>query len=105
MEKGASVNSDGGVLGQSSSEKAVFFFFLALFTVSLVLAGRLIAPFFDTIVMALVVTGIFSSVNTLFLKRLKPSQASMITCVLIFFVVLVPVLLFVGVLSKEAYDL
>lgn len=92
-------------MGQSPSEKAVFFFFLALFTVSLVLAGRLIAPFFDTIVMGLVVTGIFAPVNTLFRKRLKPAPASMTTCVLIFFVVLVPVLLFVGVLSKEAYDL
>jgi len=92
-------------LGQSSSEKAVFVFFMVLFTVSLVLVGKLMVPFFATIVMALVVTGIFSPVNNFLLVKVKPTLASIATCVLIFFVVLVPVLFFVGALSKEAYDL
>ncbi len=92
-------------MGQSSSERAVFFFFLILFAVSLLLAGRLITPFYPIIVLGFVVTGIFSPLYKYLGRRLKPTFASTLTCLIIFIVVLVPVLFFVGILSKEAYDL
>lgn len=88
-----------------SSEKAVFYFFLSLFFASLVFAGRLVIPFLPTIALGFVVTGIFAPLYRLLGKKITPVYASAITCVAIFFVVFVPVMLFIGVLSKEAYDL
>ncbi|MCP4021451.1 MAG: AI-2E family transporter [Desulfobacteraceae bacterium] len=90
---------------QNISQRAVFFFFLALFIIALLLAGKLIAPFFATIILGIVSTGIFRPVFTLFSKKLSPQIASVITCVVIFFVVFIPVVLFVGILSKEALGL
>ena len=104
-ESGASLNANGGPRGQTPSEKAVFFFFVVLFSAAILLVCWLLSPFFATIVLGLVVMGAFAPFNRLLQRRLKPGPASMITCLVIFFVVLVPVLFFVGVLSKEAYDL
>ncbi|MDY0219860.1 MAG: AI-2E family transporter [Desulfobacterium sp.] len=105
-ESGGAADTDHGDSScQTPFERGVFFFFLVLFTASLILVCWLFSPFFATIVLALVVAGVFSPVNTLLGRRLKPTSASMVTCIVIFFVVLVPVLFFVGVLSKEAYDL
>ena len=102
---GGDFGGNSGPMGQTPSEKAVFFFFLVLFSASLILVCRLLSPFFATIVLGLVVMGAFAPLNRLLQRRLKPGLASMITCLVIFFVVLVPVLFFVGVLSKEAYVL
>ncbi|MFH1156847.1 MAG: AI-2E family transporter [Pseudomonadota bacterium] len=93
-------------MGHSSPERAVFLFFLILFTASLIFAGKLFVPFLPTIVLGFVVTGIFSPVYRLILRRTgRPTVASVLTCLVVFIVVFVPVLFFVGVLSKEAYDL
>lgn len=104
-ESGGTNNVQGDSSCQMPFERGVFFFFLVLFAASLILVGWLFSPFFATIVMALVVAGVFAPVNRLLGRRLKPAYSSMVTCIVIFFVVLVPVLFFVGVLSKEAYDL
>ncbi len=104
-ESGGALGGNSGPMGQTPSEKAVFFFFLVLFSASLILVCWLLSPFFATIVLGLVVMGAFAPLNRLLQRRLKPAWASMITCLVIFFVVLVPVLFFVGVLSKEAYVL
>ncbi|MFH2091002.1 MAG: AI-2E family transporter [Pseudomonadota bacterium] len=90
---------------QHISQKAVFIFFIALFCIAIVLAGNLIAPFFATIILGIVSTGIFRPVFKFFSRKLKPEYASVLTCVLIFFVVFVPVVFFVGILSKEAFGL
>ncbi len=104
-EPGACLNANGGPRGQTPSEKAVFFFFVVLFSAAIILVCWLLSPFFATIVLGLVVMGAFAPFNRLLQRRIKPGLAAMITCLVIFFVVLVPVLFFVGVLSKEAYDL
>ncbi len=83
----------------------MFIFFIVLFCIAIVLAGNLIAPFFAVIILGLVTTGIFGPVFRFFSRKLKPDVASVLTCVLIFFVVFIPVVFFVGVLSKEAFDL
>ncbi len=80
-------------------------FFIALFCIAILLAGKLIAPFFAIIILGIVSTGIFRPVFRFCSKKLAPKMASVLTCVLIFFVVLIPVVFFVGVLSKEAFDL
>ncbi|MBU1343760.1 MAG: AI-2E family transporter [Proteobacteria bacterium] len=90
---------------QNISQRAVFVFFIALFCIAIVLAGKLLAPFFAIIILGIVSTGIFNPVFRFFSKQMPPKLASVLTCVLIFFVVFIPVVFFVGILSKEAFDL
>lgn len=90
---------------QHISQKAVFVFFLVLFCIAMALAGKLIAPFFAIIILGIVCTGIFNPVFHYFSRKMNPKIASALTCALIFFVVFIPVVFFVGVLSKEAFNL
>ena len=90
---------------QNISQKAVFVFFIVLFSIATLLAGNLIAPFFAIIILGIVSTGIFNPVFKFLLKKLPPTIASVLTCVLIFFVIFIPVVFFVGVISKEAFTL
>lgn len=83
----------------------MFVFFLVLSCIAIGLTGNLISPFFGIIILGIVSTGIFSPVFNFFLKKMSPKPASALTCIIIFFVVLIPVVFFVGILSKEAFDL
>ncbi len=94
-------------MGTKAPQDSILWFFLALFFISIFMLGRLLWPFVSIIVLAAVVTGIFSPVYN-FIKiedKVKPSLASLITCLIIFCILFIPILLFVGILSKEAYDL
>ncbi|WDP89703.1 MAG: AI-2E family transporter [Desulfobacter sp.] len=90
---------------QNIFQRAVFYFFLALFCISIFLVGKLIAPFFASILLGVVTTGIFKPVYKGLSARLSPKLASVVTCTAIFFVVFIPVVFFVGILSKEALGL
>ena len=92
-------------MDQNISQRAVFVFFIALFCIAILLAGKLIAPFFAIIILGIVSTGIFNPVFKFFSKKLTSRTASILTCILIFFVVFIPVVFFVGILSKEAFNL
>lgn len=85
----------------------ILWFFLALFIVSILLIGWLFFPFFSIIVMAAVMTGIFNPVYRSLLNtdKVSPVFAALITCILIFFLVFIPLLFCGGILSKEAYNL
>jgi predicted PurR-regulated permease PerM len=95
----------GDIVEQNIFQRAVFFFFLALFCIAILLMGKLIAPFFATILLGVVSTGIFKPVFNLFSKKLSLRVASVLTCITMFFVVFIPVVFFVGILSKEALGL
>lgn len=90
---------------QHASTKALFFFFLALFLVSMYLLGKLLWPFVSALVIGAVITGLFKPVFRFLTARVGEAAASLLTCVLIFVIIFIPILLFVGVLSKEAYGL
>ncbi len=90
---------------QHISQKAVFIFFIVLFCIAILLAGKLMAPFFAVIILGIVSTGVFSPVFRAFSKKMPANAASVLTCALIFFVIFVPVVFFLGVLSKEAFNL
>jgi len=69
--------------------------------------GWLFWPFISIIVLASVVTGIFNPVYK-FIKvknKINPPFASFLTCIIIFIVLFVPIVFFVGILSNEAYEL
>jgi predicted PurR-regulated permease PerM len=83
----------------------ILWFFLAVFTISCILLGWLLWPFLSVIVLSIVITGVFSPVYNFFNTKLNPTLSSLFTCILVFFVLFVPVLFFVGILANEAYDL
>lgn len=88
-----------------SSNNIILWFFLALFLVSAFLLGRLLWPFISIIILAAVVTGIFKPLYTFFNRKTTPLFSSLLTCVVIFFILFIPTVIFVSILSKEAYGL
>lgn len=92
-------------MGPSSPRDIILWFFLALFLVSCFLLGWLLWPFISVIVLAIVITGVFNPVYRVLHRKFNATLSSLITCVIIFFVLFVPVSAFVGILANEAYDL
>jgi len=90
---------------ERSSRDLILWFFLVLLLTSLFMMGWLLRPFISIIIMAFVVTGIFSRIYAGLAVRLKPQAASLATCALVFTVLFIPILLLVGILSNEAYGL
>lgn len=82
----------------------ILWFFLILFVISLFLLGKLLWPFVSVLVMGAVVSGVFFPVYRLIEKRIPPRYASFLTCLLIFVVLFVPLVLFVGVLANEVHS-
>ena len=88
-----------------SSSKAIIWFFVALFLISIYLLGKLLWPFISVLILGAVLTGVFEPVYRPLAGRIGPPYASAITCCCIFVIIFVPILFFVGMLSKEAYGL
>jgi predicted PurR-regulated permease PerM len=88
-----------------SSPNMILWFFLGLFLVSCFLLGKLFWPFLSVIVVAAVVTGVFQPVFLYLSRKMNPSLASLATCAIIFILLFLPIVFFVGILSTEAYDL
>ena len=83
----------------------ILWFFLAVFAVSSALLGWLLWPFFSVIILAIVVTGIFNPIYRMMSQKLRPAFASLLTCVIIFFVLFIPISFFVGIMANEGYAL
>jgi predicted PurR-regulated permease PerM len=92
-------------LSDSSPHDIILWFFLATFLVSCFLLGWLLWPFISVIILAAVITGIFNPVYRFLNRKFKPTPASVITCLIIFLVLFIPVSAFVGILANEAYDM
>lgn len=92
---------------EKSTSNMILLFFLACFLISIFLLGWLLWPFLSIIVIAAVVTGIFSPFYGFIIRKgdISPAIASVLTCFLIFCILFVPIVFFVSVLSAEAYDL
>jgi predicted PurR-regulated permease PerM len=92
-------------MDQRPSQDITPWVFMSYFLLSIFLVGWLFWPFGSTIVMAAVVTGIFYPLYQRLARKLAPSLSSLITCLIIFHLVLVPIVFFIGILAQEAYDL
>ncbi|MCG8553443.1 MAG: AI-2E family transporter, partial [Desulfobacterales bacterium] len=90
---------------QNIFQRAVFFFFLTLFCISIFLVGKVIAPFFASLVLGIVIAGIFRPVFKTLVRYMPVRPASVITCLAVFFIVFIPVVFFAGILSREALGL
>jgi predicted PurR-regulated permease PerM len=100
------MNLSGKNMQDRTMSDLIFWFFLGLFLISFFLIGWLMLPFLSTIVLAAVVTGVFNPVYRFMYKKfgIRQTFSAMITCILIFFILFVPIIFFTGILSKEAYD-
>jgi predicted PurR-regulated permease PerM len=92
-------------MDEKTSRYMILWFFLGLFLVSFFLLGWMLRPFISIIILGTVVTGICNPVYHFIRRRLNSSWASIIVCALIFFTLFIPTVFFVGILSKEAYEL
>ncbi|PIE62368.1 MAG: AI-2E family transporter [Desulfobacter postgatei] len=90
---------------RNNFQRAVFFFFLALFCISIFLVGKVIAPFFASLLLGIVIAGIFRPVFKRLDRYMPARAASVLTCLAVFFIVFIPVVFFVGILSREALGL
>ncbi len=93
-----------GMRGARSND-IILWVFLAYFLLSIALIGWLFWPFGSPLIMACVVTGLFNPLYKRIGRRIAPWLSSLATCAVIFLVVFVPIVLFVGILAQEAYDL
>jgi predicted PurR-regulated permease PerM len=88
-----------------TSHNIILWFFLALFLISAFFLGWLLWPFISVIVLAAVVTGIFKPMYDFFNRKISSLFASLLTCAFIFFILFIPTVFFLSILSKEAYGL
>lgn len=81
-------------------------YFLLIFSVSAIFLGRLLWPFWSILVLSFLLASLFRPIYS-FLSNRKISApfASILTCILIVFIVFIPLLLFIGTLSNEALSL
>ncbi len=80
-------------------------YFLFLFIVSIFAIGRLLWPFLSILILSFLLTGLFRPVFLFLNKKCSSSFASFLTCALIVILVFVPLMFFVGALSREAFGL
>jgi predicted PurR-regulated permease PerM len=94
-------------MGDLISRYPILLFFLACFLGSLFLLGWLLLPFLSILILGTVVSGISYPLYRLFKShpKIRPSFASLLTCILIFFLLFVPIAFFVGSLTQQAYGL
>jgi len=92
---------------EKTAGNMILLFFLACFLISIFLLGWLLWPFLSILVLAAVVTGIFRPIFSSISHSgtIRPSLASFVTCCIIFCILFIPIVFFVGILSREAYDL
>ena len=80
-------------------------YFLLVFLIVTLLLGCLLWPFWQLLVLAFLLAGIFRPVHTWLCRWVSPWMASGLTCTLIFFIVFVPLTFCIGALSSEALSL
>ena len=92
---------------EKATSYTILLFFLACFLISIFLLGWLLWPFLSIIILGAVVSGVFSPLYRLIIHNgsVRPAIASFLTCCVIFCILFIPIVFFVGILSKEAYDL
>ncbi len=94
-------------MGDLISRNPILWFFLACFLLSIFLLGWLLLPFLPILILGMVISGIFYPLFRLIERhpRIRPSLASLVTCIIIFFVLFVPIVVFVSSLTQQAYGL
>jgi predicted PurR-regulated permease PerM len=87
------------------SSRGIQRLFITFFIISSLFLTWLFFPFLPILIIGSVVSSIFRPVYIALVKKMIPVLASIITCFLIFVILFIPISFFVGVISKEAYDI
>jgi predicted PurR-regulated permease PerM len=80
-------------------------YFLLIFLLSILFLGHILWPFWSIMVLSFLLTNLFRPVYKFLRRKLPQTGASILTCLLIVFIVFIPLLFFVGALSSEALGL
>ncbi len=80
-------------------------YFLLVFTISILLLGLILWPFWQLLILAFLLAGIFRPIYNWLYKWMSIWTASFLTCFLIVLIVFVPLTFCIGALSSEALNL
>jgi len=94
-------------MGELHTRNPILWFFLSCFIGSFIVLAWLLKPFFPILVLGAVVSGISYPLYRLILKHRKIGRpvAAFTTCFVIFIILFVPTVFFVGSLAQQAYGL
>lgn len=94
-------------MGDLNPRNLILLFFLACFLLSMFLLGWLFKPFFSILILGAVVSGISFPLYSLIGEhpRMSAPMASLLTCLLIFIVLFIPIVFFVSSLTQQAFGL
>ncbi len=79
-------------------------YFSVIFLISILLLGSVLWPFWQLLVLAFLLAGIFRPIYNWLAKWVSPWMASILTCGLIVLIVFVPLTFCIGALSSEALN-
>jgi predicted PurR-regulated permease PerM len=80
-------------------------YFLLVFFISIFFFGRILWPFWSILVLAFLLTNLFRPIYIGISRRLPEAVASVLTCLLIIAIVIIPLIFFVFSLADEALNL
>lgn len=80
-------------------------YFLVVFLISIFFFGRILWPFWSTLVLSFLLTNLFRPIYIYMSRKLPDSLASALTCMLIIAIVFIPLIFFVFALTDEALNL
>lgn len=94
-------------MGELNTRNPILWFFLACFIGSIFVLGWMLSPFLPILVLGAVVSGICYPIYLVLLKKFKVTSylAAFLTCFLIFLILFVPIVFFVGSLAQQALGL
>ena len=77
-------------------------YFTVVFLISILLLGLVLQPFWQLLILAFLLAGIFRPIYNWLNKWVSPWMASTLTCVLVALIVFIPLTFCIGALSSEA---
>ncbi|GAB4336014.1 MAG: AI-2E family transporter [Desulfobulbaceae bacterium] len=91
--------------GRKALSPAQARFFFIIFFLSILLLGWVLWPFWQLLILAFLLAGIFRPIYSWLLRWMSPWLASLLTCGLITLIVFVPLTFCIGALSTETLNL
>ncbi len=80
-------------------------YFLLVFLIAIFLLGLVLWPFWQLLILAFLLAGIFRPIYSWLTRWMSSWTASLLTCMIIVFIVFVPLTFCIGALSSEALNL
>ncbi len=80
-------------------------YFLLVFSVSIFFLGKILWPFWSILVLSFLLSNLFRPIYNIFARKVLPSIASVLTCLLIIAIVFIPLVIFTFAITDEALSL